>query len=242
MAAAYRGNVLQNGSFETGTASWDFYTNGSFTTAGPDLCTQAARLQFSAAGSNMQFFQTGIALEPNTCYRLSFAAYSNSGRDLGVYLHKHTAGYGSYGLDIGTVNLTTQWQPFTYEFTSSGFSTPVTDGRLRFWFVGLATAGDTYWLDAVRLEKVNNTPPTTGEWLPIPQWLPIHLPPPQRLPIPLWLPIPPVTATTTHTPVVSATPTATQPAVATLTPTATATPTGTTGCNASAGNRVKWQL
>lgn len=149
--------MVQNGDFENGTASWSFYTNGSgsFTTAAPaQRCQRAARLQFNRVGNNMQFFQSALALEPNTRYRLSFAAYSNNGRDLGIYLHKHTAGYGSYGLDIATVNLTTQWQSFTYEFTTRNFTRAVRDGRLRFRFVGFATVGDIYWLDAVQLHKV----------------------------------------------------------------------------------------
>lgn len=150
-------NGALNGDFENGTTSWSFYTNAgdSFTTASPaHHCQQAARLQFSGSGNNMQFFQSGLVLEPNTRYRLSFAAYSSSGRNLGVYLHKLTAGYESYGLDLATVDLTTQWQSFSYEFTTRNFTTLVQDGRLRFWFAGLAAAGDTYWIDAVHLHKV----------------------------------------------------------------------------------------
>jgi hypothetical protein len=70
-----------------------------------------------------------------------------------VYLHKHGSPYTNYGLSYTAV-LSTIWQPFSIEFTTTGFSGAVTDGRLRFWLAPFATAGDTYNIDNVRLEKI----------------------------------------------------------------------------------------
>ncbi len=251
--ASAAGNVVQNGTFEEGSANWSFYTNGggNFTmTADAYECTQAAQLQFNGAGSNMQLFQTGIALQPNTRYRLSFAATSNSGHDLALYLHKHTAGYGSYGLDIGTVDLTNQWQRFSYEFTSSGFAVPVSDGRLRFWFVGQATAGDLYRIDDVRLETVSSdpvtvTPTPTATSTPQPPGTPTATATATTTaqPAATGTPTATPTATTTPQPTATVTPTATMtpqpPGTATATVTPTATPTVAGGCASAAGNAVQ---
>ncbi len=38
-------------------------------------------------------------------------------------------------------------------FTTSGFSTPVGDARLMFYFPGYAAAGEEYWMDKAVLEE-----------------------------------------------------------------------------------------
>ena len=149
-------NLINNSGFESGTASWTFYSNGSgnFTAGIPFFeGTKAAKLTFNNIGANIQLYQTGIILESNTSYRLSFAAYSTSGDDLTVRLFKHGSPYTVYMPDF-KVNLSTGWQTFTTEFTSSGFSGMVNDGRLQFWLAPFVEAGDIYYIDDIRLEKV----------------------------------------------------------------------------------------
>ena len=156
-------NVLANPGFEDGINPWNFYTNGrgDISLAGPAFqCDNAARLSFEKTGSNMQLYQTDFLLKANTQYRLSFAAYSNTGHDLRLYLQRHSSPYTSYGLNNETFNLTSSWQQFSTEFTTSGFSGTTTDSRLRFWFVGKAANGDVYWIDNVQLEEVNGAAPT----------------------------------------------------------------------------------
>jgi len=53
-----------------------------------------------------------------------------------------------------TVNLGTTWQTFTTEFITKGFTGIVSNGRLMFWLAPFAAAGDNYYIDAIRLEKV----------------------------------------------------------------------------------------
>ncbi|MCX9087617.1 MAG: carbohydrate binding domain-containing protein, partial [Candidatus Methanoperedens sp.] len=113
----------------------------------------SAKLAFSTIGTNMQLYQSGIPLEPNTRYQLSFAAYSTTGHDIRVKLFKQIAPYPTYGLDY-TANLGTNWAVFTTQFNTSGFTSNVTNGRLQFWLVPFAKAGDIYYIDDVRLEKV----------------------------------------------------------------------------------------
>ncbi|MCD4810945.1 MAG: Ig-like domain-containing protein, partial [Methanosarcinales archaeon] len=159
---------IMNPGFESGTTPWKFYTNGAgtFSMASPGYEeNNAARLALSSGGSNIQLYQEGITLEPNTRYRLSFAAYSTTGHDVTVRLLKHVSPYTAYAPDF-TANLGTSWQTFTTEFTSSGFTGTVNDGRLQFWLTAFAASGDNYYIDDVRLEIVNEadtTPPIVNE-------------------------------------------------------------------------------
>jgi hypothetical protein len=148
---------LNNPSFEAGRESWSFFTDkkAAFTTVGPAVdCHAAARIEIIQPGSNVQLYQRGFMLEPRTQYRLTFAAYSNTGHDLSLYVHAHK-GNTRYGLNNRKVDLTTNWQTFNIEFTSQGFSKPTTNTRLRFWFAPFDAANDLFWIDAVRLEKVS---------------------------------------------------------------------------------------
>lgn len=147
---------IGNPGFESGTTSWLFYTNGTgiFSTASPGYeGSNTAQLALSSSGSNIQLYQEGITLEPNTLYRLSFAAYSTTGHDVTVRLFKHVSPYTNYGLGF-TANLGTNWQTFTTEFTTSGFTSTVNDGRLKFWLAPFAASGDNYYIDNVQLEKI----------------------------------------------------------------------------------------
>ena len=163
-------NLIQNPGFESGKTSWAFYTNA----AGPTFNAvppgyegnYSAKLAFSTVGTNMQLYQSGIPLEPNTRYRLSFTAYSTTGHDIRVRLFKQVSPYPLYGLDY-TANIGMNWQDFTTEFTTKGFTSHVNDGRLQFWLVPFAAAGDTYFIDDVRLEEViynEKTPPNITIW------------------------------------------------------------------------------
>ena len=152
-------NLIINPGFESGTPPWIFYTDGTgkFTAASPGYeGSKSANIVVYTGGTNIQLYQKGISLEPKTRYRLSFAAYSTRGHDLKVKLIKHVSPYTDYGLDQ-TFNLGTNWQEFSTEFTTTGFSGIVNDGRLMFYLVPFATAGDTYYIDKVLLEKVTET-------------------------------------------------------------------------------------
>ena len=150
-------NLVNNSGFESGNTSWTFYTNGigKFST-GPSAFSgnNSAVIDIYSNGSNIQLYQQGLSIEPNTSYRLSFAAYSTSGNDLAVKLFKDVSPYTNYGL-IQTFDLTKNWKTFTTEFTATGFSSTINDGRLQFWLVPFAASGDTYYLDEVRLEKID---------------------------------------------------------------------------------------
>ncbi len=153
-------NLVDNGSFEEGQTGWRYYTNsaGSFTISDEAAdCDSAAQIEVAAPGSNVQLYQKGIQLEANTAYRMTFMAYSSSGSDLGLYLHNHVAPYEKYGLAINQVNLTPGWERYTVEFNTKNFAGTVNNARLRFWLTPFASAGDTYVIDDVRLEKLDGS-------------------------------------------------------------------------------------
>ncbi|HWR26687.1 MAG TPA: chitobiase/beta-hexosaminidase C-terminal domain-containing protein [candidate division Zixibacteria bacterium] len=151
-------NVLLNPGFESGNTSWLFYINngtGTFNAESPGIeGTKAARIVLNNSSTNIQLYQKGVTLEPDTHYRLSFSAYSTAGHDMTVELIKHVSPYTSYGLKY-TPDPGTNWKNFTTEFNTSGFTGMVNDGRLRFNFGAFAAAGDIYYIDDVRLEKVD---------------------------------------------------------------------------------------
>ena len=156
-------NLVSNPGFESGTTSWTYYNSGkgSFTASTPGASgSRAGRIAVTTAGTNHQLYQQGISLEPNTDYQLSFAAYSNSGRDLSVSIQKHGSPYTNYGLSRQKADLGTNWSVHTISFKTRNFSTSVSDARLMFWLADTAVAGDEFWIDDVVLNKGGSfTPP-----------------------------------------------------------------------------------
>ena len=115
-----------------------------------------------SGGSSWELRQYNLALEPNTAYRLRFEGKADGSRNLSVQLLKHGSPYTNYGLSE-SVSLNTGWQTTSYEFTTSGFSSPVNDARLRFRIY----AAGVYPFDNVVLEKVDGSAPT-ATFTPLP--------------------------------------------------------------------------
>jgi hypothetical protein len=158
-------NVLSNPSFETGTTPWVFWTNGSgsMTQASSGTHgTKSAQITLTAQGTDVQLYQSGLKLEPNTQYKISFDAYSNTGHDLDVSLIKNVSPYTNYGLTARKFDLGTSWGSFSATFTSSGFSSEVTDGRLYFSLASYGVAGDVYHIDNVVLARVSDLYPPSA--------------------------------------------------------------------------------
>ena len=79
----------------------------------------------------------------------ALAAKSSDGRDVRLYLHQHRAPYSNYGLNGLPLDLTDEWQVFVVQFTTTGFTTPVDDGRFRIWLAGSDAANANYYFDDV---------------------------------------------------------------------------------------------
>jgi hypothetical protein len=134
-----------------------FYTNGNgFIQQGSPLHdNQALNVTISQNGSNTQLYQSNIPLEAGATYRLSFAAYSNTGDGMDVVLQQHGAPYDNYGL-AKHFSLMTTWALYSVDFACVTPSA-VSDGRLMFWFGTSAKSGDQDWFDRVVLEKTGST-------------------------------------------------------------------------------------
>lgn len=130
--AAPSANALVNGNFENGTQGWvakiATYSAGAPAHTG----NAAAQLKTTKKTGRAQFYQSNIALQPGAAYELTFWAKSPSGKDLDVSLYKQSSASTSYGVMNQTVDLTSNWQQLTVNFTTSGFNQAVSDGRLRF--------------------------------------------------------------------------------------------------------------
>jgi hypothetical protein len=198
------GNGIQNPGFEQGGANWSFFSDGqaSFTTTttNPYECLRSAEIAIQARGSNVQLFQPGITLQPDTTYRLSLAARSSTGRDVQLFLHRHTSPNTNYGLNNVTLDLTPQWQHFQVEFTTRNFTSEVNNGRLRIWLAQSNEAGEVYYFDHVVLVPVGGSPPAPSPTAPSSQ--PTNTPTPTAQPTsrPTNTPTPLPQATATATP------------------------------------------
>ncbi len=153
-------NVVVNPGFESGTKPWLFYTNGagSFTNGAAGAgSTYAARVGITTQGSNVQLYQPGLSLEPNTQYTLTFKAYSNTGHDVAVSVLKHVSPYTSYGLSKQVFDLTTAWKTFSVQFTTKNFGGTVSDARLMFALQSYDANGDVYYFDDATLSKASTS-------------------------------------------------------------------------------------
>ncbi|MBK1877960.1 carbohydrate binding domain-containing protein [Pelagicoccus mobilis] len=157
-------NFLGNGDFEENLSAWKFYTSGDgrslWGDGGYDGSLGYARLEIDEKASNIQLWQEGVVLEPDTEYVLRFAAKSNSRRAVRVSLSKHTSPYTLYGLNRVRVDLSDEWTLHKVRFRTSGFNRAVSDGRLYFWLADDALAGDVYCIDDVCLAIVESQPST----------------------------------------------------------------------------------
>ena len=164
-ASPFSENLITNPGFESGKTPWMVYptTSIAYNTVSPGSeGNYSAQLSFSSVPLGIQLYQPNIrTLEPNTRYRLTFAAYSTTGHDVSVKLKKTLSPYTSYGLD-SMINLGTAWQDYSVEFNTTVTSN-VTDACLQFYLYPYAQVGDIYYIDNVRLEKIVDTPPIPPE-------------------------------------------------------------------------------
>ncbi len=148
-------NLLQNGDFEAGQTGWNC-KNCAWSVVSPGYGGSGHAGQVVVSGgSSWELRQYNLALEPNTAYRLRFEGKADGSRNLSVQLLKHGSPYTNYGLSE-SVSLNTGWQTTSYEFTTSGFSSPVNDARLRLRIY----ATGVYHFDNVVLEKVDGSAAT----------------------------------------------------------------------------------
>ena len=129
-ASATNTNVVANPGFESGVSPWT--CKSCALTAGAPAYSGAAAGQMNTTSRTArgQLFQSNLALQPQTQYQLTFWARSG-GQDLQVDLLRPVSPITNFGLNQ-TFNVTTDWQQFSATFTTTGFTDPVSNARLRF--------------------------------------------------------------------------------------------------------------
>jgi xylan 1,4-beta-xylosidase len=113
--------LLTNGNFSAGTASWSFASYEG--AAGSNAVTDGAmRVTITAPGSevwHIQLIQAGLSLQASHRYTVSFSASAAANRTMTVGVEKNSTPYNDYA-GIGSVSLTTQTEPYTKSFRIGG--------------------------------------------------------------------------------------------------------------------------
>lgn len=158
-------NLIANPGFELGVKNWTCkdcrLTAGAPVVAG----AKSGQMRTTAKTNRGQLFQSNRTLQPGTEYQLTFWARSAGGEDVQVDLYKPTNPTVNYGLDQ-TFDLTAEWQQFSASFTTTGFSAPVSNARLR--FRAAQGRGLQYSLDDVALVMTGQPPAPTPSPTPSP--------------------------------------------------------------------------
>lgn len=153
--------TLSNGDFESGASNWIFVGNGSYGIVSPgyDGIGNMARVSLTSGGTADQLYQYGFPLEPYTPYRFSIVANSTSGSNIDFRVHKHNSPYTDYGLNEINVDLTTDLERYTYDFTTTGFASTTIDDRMKLYIGAYGQNSEKYYFDDISLEPYY-TPPT----------------------------------------------------------------------------------
>lgn len=150
-----QGNQIQNGDFESGNINTDWIlelhstanATMSTSTVDPYAGSQSAQvdvIQTTGTDWHLQFMQTGMSMEQDSVYALTFAAKSDANHTLSLGIMQHVSPYDWYG---GTsFSLTSNWQTFTYTFTAP--TTLQNDLRITFSFNNQV---GSFWFDDISL-------------------------------------------------------------------------------------------
>jgi hypothetical protein len=160
-------NAVVNGDFENGTTGWTCrYCTAS--AGAPAASGAAGQFTTTHRTARAHLSQTNITLEPNTTYELSFWGRSANGANVTVILAQQGGALANYGIRNVTFDLTSVGQVFTHTFTTTNFSQPVGDARLRF----LAAKGNglKYSLDNITLTAGDPPPTPDGNEMLIYDW------------------------------------------------------------------------
>ncbi len=146
-------SVLVNGDFSDGFTGWTFHApkGSSF-----DIEHGMARLEVATRSDNIQLYQAGVVLEPETRYLLTFTAAANGTHTLAVHMHRNGVPYDSFGLANYIADVDREAKSFaTYFTTPKGV---LDDGRLRIWLAPYADKGSVYRIGHVSLVKAVEEP------------------------------------------------------------------------------------
>ncbi|MEJ2614354.1 MAG: carbohydrate binding domain-containing protein [Ignavibacteriaceae bacterium] len=141
-------NMLLNGDFSDGDNHWDLFVDASASASGTVMNGEYT-ISIDNGGQNtwdVHLQQSGLLLEKDSSYNVSFDAYSESARQINVFTAMIADPWTIYGYQ--PVNLNTTKQTYTFSFTMN----EATNENARLAFdVGSSTT-DVY-LDNIELKK-----------------------------------------------------------------------------------------
>lgn len=149
-------NLLVNGDFENGTYPWvmelhDVANAQLFADSNnPFEGNACARVEVSSTTStiwHIQFEQFGMSIDNGKSYTISFAARTNEPKSVWGYVGRHNTPWNGYG--GSTIDLTTQWQVFTFTVTPNETNIGQTRFAVMLSYEGAAPA--TYWFDDLKM-------------------------------------------------------------------------------------------
>jgi cysteine-rich repeat protein len=141
-------NLLVNGDYSNGRTGWILHTDGA---ASFSVVDGEARVAVTTAGGNVQLYQKGIDLEPETEYEVAFRARHTAGGGVKLRMHRHTSPHTSFGLNR-TIDLGTTDRQYAVQFTTPAGET--TGARFVFWLADHDESGETHIFDDVVLRKI----------------------------------------------------------------------------------------
>ncbi|MEM7134794.1 MAG: carbohydrate binding domain-containing protein [Chloroflexota bacterium] len=151
-------NRLVNPGFEAGLTSW-FTQNSASTSAAFGIDTnnpyaenQALRIdvtQVSGTNWDIQFGQSGLAVQAGQRYRLRFAVRADAPTTIGGAVMRNVSPYDALGW-ADTINVTTEWQQQSIEFDAT--DTDYGDARVSF---NVGTQSGILWFDDFQLQEVD---------------------------------------------------------------------------------------
>ena len=105
--------IVQNGTFDTDIIPWTNWSDGGRSVTAVDGVANINLNGFGTDPWSVQFAQSGFNFEPNVTYHLTFKAKASIARSFGLDIEG--AGYYRYMDKVD--NLTTEMQPYSYDFT-----------------------------------------------------------------------------------------------------------------------------
>ena len=152
------GNYIYNGNFSeaedlTDDINWKFllFENGNGSAEIKDNMMVISTQNDGDVDYSVQLVQPELPMIKGKKYKVSFEAYAEEERDIIVCISAPTAGWGRYLKDT-TQKITTEWQPYTYEFEMKDKDDP--NGRLEF-NLGNRNSVATVYLRNIRVEEIS---------------------------------------------------------------------------------------
>lgn len=154
-----------NGKFDQGKSAWTLNVWDGEATGTID--NEEYKIDVSSIGTEnyqIQLIQSGLILEKDQSYKLTFDARATASRSIEVNVEQHEDPWASYLESVQNFDLTTTKSTYSFVFTMNAATDQ--NSRLSFNFGG---ATGTVFLDNVVIEKTDAPPTVISEKTPLNQ-------------------------------------------------------------------------